>query len=97
VTYWQTVLMMSVVVFLLLFPITINGHGLREFLLVQYFTHFHIVPGTNGGHGVTETAVAFSLAIVANDLIWGLPGGLLYLLSGRSRCSETPAQLPVNS
>lgn len=34
--------MMPVVLFLVLLPITINGHGLREVLLIGYFTQMGI-------------------------------------------------------
>src|SRR5213075_1739688 len=36
-TYGQVLLMMPVILFIVMIPITINGHGLRELLLIGYF------------------------------------------------------------
>jgi uncharacterized membrane protein YbhN (UPF0104 family) len=73
----QILLMMPVVLFLVLLPITINGHGLRELLLIGYFTQMGI---TTAGRSAApqEVAVALSLLVVTNDLLWSLPGGLRY-------------------
>jgi uncharacterized membrane protein YbhN (UPF0104 family) len=90
ITYLQMATMMAVVLAALLVPVTINGHGLREYLFVQYFTHWGI--HSPGHAGVIETAVAFSLVLVANDLLCGLPGGLLYMLRAR-RPQERPAEV----
>ena len=79
ISYFQILLILPVVLFLLLLPVTINGHGLRELLLIYYFTYFHIAQDGVAGVGVQETAVALSLLCVANDLLWSLPGGLWYL------------------
>jgi glycosyltransferase 2 family protein len=78
-TFGEVLLMFPVVLFLVLLPITINGHGLRELLLIGYFTFWAVtLPGAAAG--VREIAVALSLLLVANDLLWSLPGGVAYLL-----------------
>ena len=64
---------------LIMLPVTINGHGLRELLLIAYFTQMGIGIGWFGGSGVREIAVAFSLVLVANDLLWSIPGGIWYM------------------
>ncbi|MDQ6760378.1 MAG: flippase-like domain-containing protein [Acidobacteriota bacterium] len=79
ITYPQVLLMMPVLLFIVLLPVTINGHGLRELLLVAYFTHFSVSIAGQTGPAVQEMAVAVSVVTVANDLLWSLPGGLLYL------------------
>lgn len=83
ISYNQILLMMPVILFIVLIPITINGHGLRELLLIGYFRYMGIVVA---GPEITiqDTAVALSLVAVANDLLWSLPGGLLYFVSLRS-------------
>ena len=79
ITYLQMVIMVPVVLFLVLLPLTINGHGLREVLLIAYFTEMGVtLPGFEGG--VREMAIAFSLVLVANDLVWSIPGGVWYIL-----------------
>jgi uncharacterized protein (TIRG00374 family) len=78
ITYWQVLSFLPLVFAFLLLPVTVNGHGLREVLLVYCFTQMHISLG-GAGIGVTETVVSLSLLCVANDLLWALPGGLWYL------------------
>jgi hypothetical protein len=68
-----------VVMLLIMLPVTINGHGLRELLLIAYFTQVGIGIDGFGGSGVREIAVAFSLLLVANDLLWSIPGGIWYM------------------
>ena len=77
-SYGQVVRMMPVVLLLVLIPITINGHGLREVLFIAYFGYMGIAVS---GFPVRESAVALSLLLVANDLLWSLPGGLFYLFT----------------
>ncbi|MDQ6623566.1 MAG: ATP-binding protein, partial [Verrucomicrobiota bacterium] len=89
ISYGQMVLMMPVVLFLMLIPITINGHGLRELLLISYFRYLGIVVSGSSDISVQDTAVALSLVAVANDLLWSLPGGLFYLIKFRVRPGAT--------
>lgn len=84
VTYPQVLLFLPVVMTLLLIPVTVNGHGLREVLLIFYFTHFHIALSGYAGVGVKETVIALSVLAVSNDLMWSLPGGLWYLMRFKS-------------
>jgi hypothetical protein len=80
ITYWQVLLIMPVVFLLLLLPVTVNGHGLREILLIFYFTEFGIRLGGGQAAGVPGIVVSLTLICVANDLLWCLPGGLLCLV-----------------
>lgn len=72
--FGQVLLVMPAVLLASMLPISINGHGVRELLLVGYFSWQGIV----GPEGLSPTnaAVAVSLLYVANDLLWNLPGGL---------------------
>lgn len=82
ITYAQVLIMMPVILLLIMLPLTINGHGLREILLVSYFTSFHLsASGSPSSVATRDLAVAFSLLLVANDLLWSLPGGLWHLVS----------------
>jgi uncharacterized membrane protein YbhN (UPF0104 family) len=81
ITYFQAFSFFPIVLFLLLIPVTVNGHGLREMLLLFYFTHLHIILKSTAGAGPMETVFSLSLLGVANDLLWNLPGGLWYLLT----------------
>lgn len=78
VTLAQVSLFMPVVLFLVLLPVTINGHGLREILLIIYFTQMGVNLSGASVAGVREIAVALSLLLISNDLLWSLPGGLWY-------------------
>ena len=81
--YGQVLLFLPVVFTLLLMPVTVNGHGLREVLLYFYFGQMHVsLAGT--GIGPVETVMSLSLLCVANDLLWALPGGLWYMLRLKS-------------
>jgi glycosyltransferase 2 family protein len=78
ITYGQTLLMMPVILFLVMAPITINGHGLREVLLIAYLGAMNVTVAGHPEFKTFDAAVALSLLAVANDLLWSLPGGLLY-------------------
>jgi uncharacterized protein (TIRG00374 family) len=82
--FGQVLLMMPVVLLLVMLPITINGHGLREVLLIAYFSAMSIRLGGRAEVDYRSVAVALSILMVANDLIWSLPGGLGYLVRGGS-------------
>lgn len=86
ISYPQILLMMPVLLFIVMVPVTINGHGLRELLLIAYFTHFGVTIIGTGETRVQEIAVAVSLLGVANDLLWSIPGGLWYF----ARSPELP-------
>jgi len=88
ITCFQVLLMMPVVLLLVMLPVTINGHGLRELLLIAYFTQLGVHLGQRTDIGFREVAVALSLLMVANDLLWSLPGGLQYL--ARFRVGREP-------
>ena len=79
ITYLQTLQILPVVLILVLLPVTINGHGLREVALIYFFTHLHIGIGGNPAVDVREAVVALSILVIANDLLWSVPGGLAYM------------------
>jgi uncharacterized protein (TIRG00374 family) len=83
-TYLQIAIIVAVVMLLIMLPVTINGHGLRELLLIAFFTQMSITIGESVENGVREMAVAFSLVLVANDLLWSIPGGLWYMARFRT-------------
>ncbi len=61
-------------------PVTVNGHGLREVLLIYYFKSLHIGLTSRPGAEAQEVVVALSVLLVVNDFLWNLPGGLYYLM-----------------
>lgn len=77
----QALILIPAVALFVMLPFTINGHGLREWVLIGYFTEMALTPS---GSAVRETAVAFSLLLVANDLLWAFPGGIWYSLRFKS-------------
>jgi hypothetical protein len=81
ITYLQALSFYPIILFLLLIPVTVNGHGLREALFLFYFTQLHITLKATVGGGSLDTVFSLSLLMVANDLLWTLPGGLWYLLA----------------
>jgi glycosyltransferase 2 family protein len=91
ISYAQVLMIMPVVLLLVMLPITINGHGLRELLLIGYFSHMNLRIGGRTDVGYQEAAVALSVLMVANDFVWSLPGGIHYLTRMRL-ARELPLQ-----
>lgn len=85
VTFLEILLILPVVFLFLLLPVTVNGHGLREVLLIFYFTEFHIHLASGTSAAIPEIVVSLTLLCVANDLLWSLPGGLLALLGPKPK------------
>lgn len=86
-TYSQVLSFMPVVFALLMVPVTVNGHGLREVLLFFYFTHMHVALG-GAGIGPAEIVVSLSLVGVSNDLLWAVPGGIWYMLQFKATARD---------
>jgi len=96
ISYAQVLLMMPVILFAVLLPVTINGHGLRELLLIGYFDYLGIGMLGDVQPGVQGMAVALSLLLAVNDLLWVLPGGIWHFWLSRSwnnKNSCAPAQI----
>lgn len=89
ISYTQVLLMMPVILFVVLLPITINGHGLRELLLIGYFGYLGVTAEGAVDTSIQGMALALSLLIVASDLLLALPGGLFYLLWFRSPAAKS--------
>jgi uncharacterized protein (TIRG00374 family) len=83
-TFLQILTILPAVSVLVMLPVTINGHGLREWLFIGYFTQLGVTISGHPESGVKEIAVALSLLLVANDLLWSLPGGLWYFAKFKS-------------
>lgn len=96
ISYPQILLIMPVVLLLIMLPVTINGHGLRELLLITYFTQFGITLRPPFTGDLQEIVVALSILLVASDLFWGLPGGIWYFATFR-RAAPSPVTLPGES
>jgi uncharacterized protein (TIRG00374 family) len=84
ITFIHILTIMPVVALFVMLPLTINGHGLRELLLIGYFTQMRITLSGHPESGVREIAIGLSLLLVANDLLWSIPGGLWYLARFKS-------------
>ena len=79
ITYANTLIFLPVLLVLMMLPVTVNGHGLRELVLIYYFHALRIVPASGIGAGAAEVVVSLSILMVANELLWSLPGGIVYL------------------
>jgi hypothetical protein len=60
-----------ILLFILSFPLSINGIGVRDLFLIKLFAAYHYP---------AHFAIAFSLLDVAFNLLLGIAGGLLYVL-----------------
>lgn len=84
ITYLQVLIIAPTVALFVMLPVTINGHGLRELLLIAYFTQMGITLSGRPDSGVQEIAIAWSLLLVTNDLLWSIPGGIWYMVRSKS-------------
>jgi hypothetical protein len=87
-SFGQVMLIWPVTTLAVLLPLTVNGHGLREYILLFYFQRWQLVSGASGGSRIMETVLALSLLMVATDFLCSLPGGVCLLAGERVR---TPA------
>ncbi len=79
-SFGQLMLVIPLIMVAVLLPLTVNGHGLREYALFFYFQQWHLASTLPGGSDLRETIVALSLLMVMSDFFWSLPGGLCLLL-----------------
>ena len=91
----ETFLVWPVVLVAMMMPISVNGHGLREFILIYYFARWHLASHLAQGAGTKESVVALSLLVVVSDLLCNLPGGLLLLSSGAPSGQASQAEPPT--
>jgi hypothetical protein len=59
-----------IMLFILSFPVSINGLGVRDLFLIQLFTYYNYP---------AQFAIAFSLLDLAFNLLLGIIGGLIYI------------------
>lgn len=85
-TLIQVIGFLPVLMLILLLPVTVNGHGLREFILIAYFQWVGV--GGPAAASPRELAIAFSLGMVALDLWSALPGGIWWFLHNRTAPSS---------
>jgi glycosyltransferase 2 family protein len=79
VSYWQVWFMLPVVLMVLILPISINGHGVREVLFVLMLTALGV--GSAGGVPLPERVIALSVVGLSSDFVIGLAGGAAFVLS----------------
>lgn len=77
--YWQVWFMLPVVLMVLILPISINGHGVREVLFVLMLTALGV--GSAGNVPLPERVIALSVVGLSSDFVIGLSGGAAFLLS----------------
>lgn len=100
ISYTQVLLIMPIVLLLVMIPVTVNGHGLREVLLIHFFKDLHIGLTSVSDARVNETVVALSVLLITNDLLWSLPGGVWFWRTRRATApspppsADNPAALP---
>ncbi len=85
ISFFQVCVFFPLVMLLLILPISINGHGVREVLLVTFLHSFSIVPAQGGA--LTETVLALSIVGISSDLLLGLAGGIIYIATQWKRAT----------
>jgi glycosyltransferase 2 family protein len=74
ITFTKVALLLPPIWLLLMIPVSINGHGVREVLFIYFFTVLQI----KTPEGLIESVVALSIIGLSSDLFWGIPGGVMY-------------------
>lgn len=87
VGFLSAVVMMALIVTAMSLPISVSGHGVREFMFILMFTLYGII-GTDAGQRDSEYAVATAFLYFARDLVWSLVGGIVYLLWSHARKAD---------
>lgn len=76
---WKSLLLALALTFSLMsIPISLNGHGVREWSFVHAFRVFGIGEAA-------EEAIAFSLLIMLVQFVWSVVGGIIYLFYEHQR------------
>lgn len=93
ITFLQVCCFLPLVLLFLILPISINGHGVREVLLVALFHSYGIV--TTSGATLPETVIALSIVGLSSDLILGVAGALIFVGSRVKDSSRTMSETPA--
>lgn len=79
-SFSEMIVIMALTVCMIGLPISFGGHVLREAVFVLLFGLFGVISLDPGAVPGTETALAFSALFFGAQLLWGLVGGIFYLL-----------------
>ena len=76
ISYASVSVVVPIVLIVTMIPVSINGHGVRELILISYFT----LVGITGKPGLetSELAISVSFLFVLNDFVLALIGGLWF-------------------
>ena len=78
VTFFQIVIIVTIVTCIISLPISIGGHGVREGGFLLMFSMFSSL-GTQTDEPFQEIVILFSLLYLSLNLFWGIFGGVVYL------------------
>ena len=85
----EVVLMLPPIIIMLMLPISINGHGVREFLFMFFFGAIGVGKPAAGSTEMLETVLALSLIGLSVDLICNLPGGIMFAFARDEQGEES--------
>jgi uncharacterized protein (TIRG00374 family) len=80
----QTIITMAFVFCAIALPLSLGGHGVREWALILMFGFFGMAPGQ-----ASVSALAFSPLFLLINYAWSMVGGLIYLAYEHQRKKET--------
>jgi uncharacterized membrane protein YbhN (UPF0104 family) len=78
--FGEMIVIMALTLCMIGLPISFGGHVVREAVFVLLFGLFGVISLDPGAVPGTETALAFSALFFGAQLLWGLVGGIFYLL-----------------
>jgi glycosyltransferase 2 family protein len=93
VRFVDVFLFLPIVLVLLIAPISLNGHGVREVLLVYMFSSLGVTPPA--GVELPEAVLALSVLGLSSDLVMGIVGGGVFLFR-RGLFKPVSAESPMS-
>lgn len=83
VTFWQIMTILAIVICVVSVPISVGGHGVREFAFIALFAMFGLSGSSTTHADRTELAVLYSVLFFGTLTVWSIVGGVVYLFRGR--------------
>lgn len=92
ISYMQVVMILPAIIILLMIPVSINGHGVREVLFILLLSAMGVTYHEGNEAKLPETVLALSVVGLSVDLLCNLPGGLIFVFSREVNSSEVTVE-----
>jgi uncharacterized protein (TIRG00374 family) len=93
ISYMQVVMILPAIIILLMIPVSINGHGVREVLFIFFLSAMGVTYHEGYEAKLPETVLALSVVGLSVDLFCNLPGGLIFVFSREVNPAEVTVEV----